>query len=260
MVCRDFRSDPFKIGVLSLIKLWETATSKISLSEVILPGCFDSSIETSFCRSPGAVRPNPSTTDQVDILTIIHLGRSVQPLRTFLNTCREFVDQQSRTSTKIRTPRESYGAVAWDTILRPTRPLETIHLDEEIKKDLVEDIEKYLEPENRRFYTERGIPYRKGYLLYGPPGTGKLGLKVHLLHLPSLRTDRELEAVFMSLPAPAPPPLSLLCVVVLEDIDAIGINKRSSEDDDNKGNNYLPGTQYGPPLTLSGLLNVLDGA
>lgn len=22
-------------------------------------------------------------------------------------------------------------------------------------------------------YTERGIPYRRGYLFYGPPGTGK---------------------------------------------------------------------------------------
>lgn len=26
---------------------------------------------------------------------------------------------------------------------------------------------------NRKWYADRGIPYRRGYLFYGPPGTGK---------------------------------------------------------------------------------------
>jgi mitochondrial chaperone BCS1 len=34
----------------------------------------------------------------------------------------------------------------------------------------------YLHPYTRRWYSNRGIPYRRGYLLYGPPGTGKRSL------------------------------------------------------------------------------------
>jgi hypothetical protein len=30
---------------------------------------------------------------------------------------------------------------------------------------------------NEPYYLERGIPYRRGYLLYGPPGTGKVPLR-----------------------------------------------------------------------------------
>lgn len=36
---------------------------------------------------------------------------------------------------------------------------------------VIEDIKKFLS--SGEWYTSKGVPYRRGYLLYGPPGTGK---------------------------------------------------------------------------------------
>jgi chaperone BCS1 len=36
---------------------------------------------------------------------------------------------------------------------------------------LIKDVEHFLSHPN--WYIDRGIPYRRGYLLYGPPGSGK---------------------------------------------------------------------------------------
>jgi len=41
-------------------------------------------------------------------------------------------------------------------------------------EELLADCTRFLNSE--RWYAERGIPYRRGYLLHGPPGTGKTSL------------------------------------------------------------------------------------
>lgn len=47
-----------------------------------------------------------------------------------------------------------------------------------VKERLVNDAKEFLESEN--FYAERGLPYRRGYLLYGQPGSGKSSM-IHSL-------------------------------------------------------------------------------
>jgi chaperone BCS1 len=47
-------------------------------------------------------------------------------------------------------------------------------LPENVKEDLLEDAMEFLAGEG--FYRERGLPYRRGYLLYGVPGSGKTSL------------------------------------------------------------------------------------
>ncbi len=49
------------------------------------------------------------------------------------------------------------------------------------RKDFLQDIESFLEPKAPIWHANRGIPYRKGYLLYGPPGTGKSSLYLSLV-------------------------------------------------------------------------------
>lgn len=54
---------------------------------------------------------------------------------------------------------------------RKKRPINSVVLDQGISKKLLEDCKDFIN--NPKWYTDRGIPYRRGYLLYGPPGCGK---------------------------------------------------------------------------------------
>jgi len=104
-------------------------------------------------------------------LVVLCFSRSVNPIKNFLNTCRQFAEQQREAFITVRASKSSFHHNLWDTtILRPIRPLATVHFDEATKNELVSDIKNYLDPVTRRFYIARGIPYRRGYLLHGTPG------------------------------------------------------------------------------------------
>ncbi|KAH8894689.1 hypothetical protein GQ53DRAFT_584339, partial [Thozetella sp. PMI_491] len=79
----------------------------------------------------------------------------------------------------------------------------------------------FLDHEARTWYSNRGFPYRRGYLLYGPPGTGKSSfsvsiagcflMNIYILSLSNIR-DGDLSTLFSELPQ--------RCVILLEDVDA----------------------------------------
>lgn len=54
---------------------------------------------------------------------------------------------------------------------RRKRPLNSVILDRGIMENIIKDVDHFLSRPN--WYIDRGIPYRRGYLLYGPPGSGK---------------------------------------------------------------------------------------
>lgn len=142
-------------------------------------------------------------------------------------------DSKHAGTTKIRRPapkkaRDGDGS-PWRTVAeRPSRPLGTVILDEVIKKNLITDIERYLQPTSRQWYAQRGIPYQRGYLIYGAPGTRKTSLSFALagyldlnIYCASLAeqslTEEDLYYLFDQLPEQ--------CVVLLEDIDTAGLKK-----------------------------------
>lgn len=218
--------------------------------------------------------------DGTEPLIVMCLGRSVEPIKHYLETCRDYAEKQRFAYVTVRASRAHFGEVSWETtILRPIRPIETVHFDETTKEELLADVRNYLDPATRRFYIERGIPYRRGYLMHGPAGTGKtslslalagfFGLELYLLHVPSVPDDASLEKLFTTLPP--------RCFILLEDIDAVGIKSRDTmrrhdqdggdgtngddnivhDSDDDSGDESDDERRKG--VTLSGLLNVLDG-
>ncbi|KAL8685990.1 MAG: hypothetical protein Q9218_007421 [Villophora microphyllina] len=167
------------------------------------------------------------------------IGRSTQPLKALIKEARDHYLDKEKTSTVVRRPApkemRGRGRNVWNKVAsRPSRPIETVVLDHEQKDRLLADINEYLHPKTAVWYANRGIPYRRGYLLAGPPGTGKsslawaiagvFGLDIYCISLvePTL-TEEDLGVMFTSLPR--------RCVVLLEDIDAAGLIKRKITDD-----------------------------
>ncbi|TFK34722.1 P-loop containing nucleoside triphosphate hydrolase protein [Crucibulum laeve] len=161
-----------------------------------------------------------------------------------------------------------YGhGAAWTQVKRKARrPLESIILQEGLLDSLVHDAQEFLSKEE--WYLQAGIPHRRGYLLHGPPGTGKtstiyalageLGLEIYSLSLGSGTIDDAiLQTAASSIPSKA--------IFLIEDIDCAF---RAREDGDpaypvpNSAFPYPPPPQIftkKSPVTLSGLLNVIDG-
>ncbi|KAI0076144.1 P-loop containing nucleoside triphosphate hydrolase protein, partial [Panus rudis PR-1116 ss-1] len=184
---------------------------------------------------------------------------------------------------------DSHGCWRW-TDSRHKRPMSSIVLNPGVKEMLLSDTKDFLKSE--KWYADRGIPFRRGYLLYGVPGSGKsslihaiageLMLDIYVVSLSSSWiNDSTLTTLMGRVPA--------RCIVLLEDLDA-AFTRSTSRDDSSNGNpdgsgEGSSGTERteGPQqqsvtygrngrrivksdaisdvntLTLSGLLNALDG-
>jgi len=148
---------------------------------------------------------------------------------------------------------QSYGH-EWRPFGSPkrVRPFTSVILDGGVAGEILRDVHDFLG--SHAWYLDRGIPYRRGYLLHGPPGCGKssyvaalageLGYNIAVLNLgdPGMTDDR-----LQHLLAVVPPK----CLVLLEDVDfAVGDSQ--------------PADATGPyagvmRVSFSGLLNALDG-
>ncbi|KAF9203416.1 hypothetical protein BGZ49_006450 [Haplosporangium sp. Z 27] len=54
---------------------------------------------------------------------------------------------------------------------RSPRAFDSVILAKDLKEELLADITTFRN--SAQWYHDRGVPYRRGYLLHGPPGTGK---------------------------------------------------------------------------------------
>ena len=133
------------------------------------------------------------------------------------------------------------------------RPLDSVVLDTGITDRLVKDCQEFIE--NVSWYSDRGIPYRRGYLLHGPPGCGKssfiTALAGHLdrgicvLNLSDrLLSDDRLNHLLAIAPQQT--------IILLEDIDAVFVSREETTE-------VKAAYQGLNSVTLSGLLNALDG-
>lgn len=186
------------------------------------------------------------------------MGRA-EPLETFYLTAltrnREFlrtllaeaVERHGRRAKDTLTVYGSDDYGEWRDIARiRKRPPLSVVLRAGVLEGMIEDARRFFA--GATWYAERGIPWRRGYLLYGPPGTGKtsliravasaLDLDIALVSVASGRLD---DIRLSGLMAGAPE----RSVLVLEDIDAVFHQRQAGE--------------AASAVTFSGLLNAIDG-
>lgn len=112
-------------------------------------------------------------------ISISCFGRNPAILKKLLEECRVSFLKRDENKTSIYRGSIRFGSTdpKWTrSMSRVSRPFSTVVLEDSIKQTLVDDLKDYLHPYTRRWYGNRGIPYRRGYLLHGPPGTGKSSL------------------------------------------------------------------------------------
>ncbi|CAE6428832.1 unnamed protein product [Rhizoctonia solani] len=182
-----------------------------------------------------------------ETVTLTTLARDRALFSSLLAEARDLALQGNEGRTVIYIAR----GIEWSQFGRPRRKreLRSVVLADGVADKINQDVQSFMD--RGRWYTERGIPYRRGYLLHGPPGSGKssfiqalagsLGYNICVLNISERGlTDDRLNYLLAHVPERS--------FVLLEDIDA-AFNKRVQTSDD--------GYQSG--VTFSGLLNALDG-
>jgi mitochondrial chaperone BCS1 len=197
---------------------------------------------------------------RIESFTFRTLGRKQAALK-------HFVDDVVRCHTK-RQGVQSYLYTyndGWDYVEGYSpRVLDSVVLEPGEKEHLLQDVAQFRRSKQR--YERLGVPYHRGYLLYGPPGTGKtslvsalaahFGLSVYTVNLADF-SDRSLMNAVNQVPRNS--------VLLFEDIDCMRGSQSRSRFESGGGQNASAtlstkenvSTQNG--ITLSGLLNVLDG-
>ncbi|KAF6792316.1 mitochondrial chaperone BCS1 [Colletotrichum sojae] len=235
-----------------------------------------------FKRSQNQQQASYLVVSEREEISVSCFGRNPWILKELLQEARsEYLKKDSQKTMIYRgSTRAGTAEPTWQRCMaRTSRPFSTVILNEKTKKELVEDVADYLSPATRKWYSNRGIPWRRGYLLSGPPGTGKSSLslalagffkmRIYIVSLNSISANEEnLASLFAELPR--------RCVVLLEDIDTAGLT-HTREESSLADSSYskegpaemVPGqitpgvavNAAAPPsrLSLSGLLNILDG-
>lgn len=198
-------------------------------------------------------------------------GRRVETL-TFRTLGRNRVSLEGFVEDVVRCHLKRQGVLSylyiyddgWDYVEGYSpRGLASVVLQPGEKERLLQDVKQFRRSKGR--YEQLGIPYHRGYLFYGPPGTGKtslvsalaahFALSIYVINLAEFN-DRSLMKAVNQVPANS--------VLLFEDIDCMRGSQSREERDLKSGTNESSAVATKDnantnSVTLSGLLNVLDG-
>ncbi|KAG9025880.1 hypothetical protein FRB95_009655 [Tulasnella sp. JGI-2019a] len=191
------------------------------------------------------------------ILTLYTRKRAV--LDDLIQTARERFLANAKKSRLVVHGSCSCGSFCQSTT-KARRALDSLILPTGVKETLVNDARDFLRSE--AWYAEAGIQHKRGYLLYGPPGTGKsstvhalageLDLEIYSLSLATnMLDDAGLARLVASTPAH--------CIILIEDIDCAFPSREEKERKKEAAEKGIVVAEARSTITLSGLLNVIDG-
>lgn len=197
---------------------------------------------------------------RMESLTFQTLGRDREFLKAFVDEVVACNRRKHRSASYLYLYDDGWDYVA----AYAPRSLDSVLLKPGEKEHLIEDLKRFRASRSR--YVRLGVPYHRGYLLYGPPGTGKtslvsaigakFGMSIYVVNLTEMN-DRTLKGAMNSVPENS--------IILFEDIDCMKAGNRRAElatakldqvatTTADKNTTPNPGG-----VTLSGLLNVLDG-
>ncbi len=175
---------------------------------------------------------------KISVLTIKTIGKGVEPLRQLIDSAVDMANEEGR-NKNITYVNDQNGY--WMRVrLSPRRSSKSLFLRQGLFAEILKDANKFLSGPD--LYYDRGLPYRRGYMLHGPAGNGKstviqvlateLNLPIYMLSLtePEM-TDNGLARALGRTPDK--------CLLVIEDFEKIDLEKTD--------------------VTFSGLLNAVDG-
>ncbi|XP_063709570.1 mitochondrial chaperone BCS1 [Culicoides brevitarsis] len=186
-----------------------------------------------------------------ETVTLTALGQNKEMFYKMLEEARQLALKETEGKVVMYTAMGS----EWRPFGHPRkkRNINSVILDDGISDRIVADCKEFIT--NHKWYTDRGIPYRRGFLLHGPPGCGKssfitalageIEYGICLLNLSERGlTDDRLNHLLNVAPQQT--------IILLEDIDAAFV----SREDTQQQKAAYEGLNR---VTFSGLLNCLDG-
>jgi SpoVK/Ycf46/Vps4 family AAA+-type ATPase len=144
----------------------------------------------------------------------------------------------------------------WEQLyVKTNKSIHNTIVSDTVKQQLFDDVNHFIN--NERWYAQKGIPYKRGYILHGPPGTGKTSiikaianeynLPIFSIDLSSLGSNNDLIQLVTEINYYVQDGRYIL---TFEDVDRTSIFK-------NAGSRYYCSRR--DEITADCLLNVIDG-
>jgi len=205
---------------------------------------------------------------RITLYTMSTYNAKVDPIEEFCNHCmKEYIEAQTKTQWKQMIYHHINGEWVGKESDCNKRTFDTVTLQNGLKEEIKNDLDLFINSEE--WYSIREIPYTRGYLFYGHPGTGKTSIikvasnytkrDIHFIDLNNIKDDNELRNLFSKIDFKK-------TIVVIEDIDCMtnivqdrDLNKEKETENTEEKKKEKKGENIVSHVTLSGLLNVIDG-